>query len=271
MLWPHKAKAETSFRFESHSSTHRTSLASRYPKVTNAPSLSPLPAPASNDGVATHETRGLSCDRQDAIDATTSRSSSMKTLSQRSRMQTANTPVPAPTTGSGRPAPATPNWHDRRPRRGTGLPPHSASASRATLDLFRFQLLYRGGGTSGHRKRRKTALAIEDHIRSAAAGRPPQLAHHKNRPTAQMQASLAAEPPPDFRLGARPASGRSSGRPPSGPARPATPTQKLGATRPSRTEHSRRGAHRPRPRRRARPASHRRRRRVLLWAAVLVI
>jgi hypothetical protein len=78
MLWPHKAKAETSFRFESHSRTHRTSRASRYPKVTNAPSLNPLPAPASNDGVATRprlprETRGLSCGRIDVVAATTSR------------------------------------------------------------------------------------------------------------------------------------------------------------------------------------------------------
>ena len=75
MDWPHKAKAETSFLEESHSSTHRTSLASRYPKVTNAPSLNPLPAPASNDGVATrprlpHETRRLSCGRIDVVNAT---------------------------------------------------------------------------------------------------------------------------------------------------------------------------------------------------------
>ena len=97
------------------------------------------------------ETRRLSCDHQDAIGATTSRSSSMKTLSQRSRMQTTNSPTPAREKGSGRPAPYLRSWHDRRPRRGTGLPPHSASASRATLDLFRFQLLYRGGGTSALR------------------------------------------------------------------------------------------------------------------------
>ena len=167
-------------------------------------------------------------------------------------MQTANTPAQARETGSGRPAPATPNWHDQKPRRGTALLHKTASAIHVIVDPGRFQLLYRGGGTFYRQRRRTTVPAIEDHIQSAAGVRRPQLTHHKNHPTeALAQVFLCVELPPYFHLGVPPASYHFFGRPPSGLGRRDSPTRTPADSRPSRkgrnhltrsTLHSRRPA-----------------------------